>query len=149
MNYQNPQRKEQQKIVFQFKSGVNWFFWIALLSLVNSIAFFLDKSWGFVIGLGITRIIDDLVPELVQQVGPGGKLIALIFDLVAAGFFVILGLLAKKRYYSGFIVGMSLYTIDGLLFLLVRDWLSIAFHVIALFYIYKGYRAAKILDRIA
>ena len=36
---------------------------------------------------------------------------------------------------------MVLYALDGLLFLLVQDWLSLGFHVFALYAMFKGYTA--------
>src|SRR4051794_33834386 len=38
----------------QIKSGADWFFWIAGLSLVNSFVALSGKGWGFILGLGIT-----------------------------------------------------------------------------------------------
>jgi hypothetical protein len=38
---------------------------------------------------------------------------------------------------------MVLYGLDGLLFLIVQDWLSFGFHVFALFCIFGGYRSLK------
>jgi len=38
---------------------------------------------------------------------------------------------------------MILYGIDGLLFLFVQDYLSIGFHVFALYGIYKGFAASR------
>src|ERR1043166_6289200 len=40
------------------KSGASWFYWVAVLSLVNSGAAAVGSSWRFIIGLGITQIID-------------------------------------------------------------------------------------------
>ena len=42
---------------------------------------------------------------------------------------------------------MVLYALDGLLFLLVGDWISIAFHAFALVCIGKGYQALRTLRR--
>jgi hypothetical protein len=36
--------------------GANWFFWIAALSLVNSIISLYGGGWGFSIGLGFTQL---------------------------------------------------------------------------------------------
>ena len=40
--------------VAQLKSGASWFYWIAGLSLINSIAAVSGGSWRFILGLGIT-----------------------------------------------------------------------------------------------
>jgi hypothetical protein len=43
---------------------------------------------------------------------------------------------------------MLLYFVDGLIFLLVQDWLSIGFHAFALFCIFGGYASMKKLAQL-
>ncbi len=135
--------EEKLKIENQFKAGANWFFWIAGLSLINSVILLTGSEWSFIIGLGITQIIDSIGLVLAEEVGIAGKIVALVFDVIAAGIFVLFGVFAKKRYTWAFVVGMILYAVDGLIFLLVMDWLSIGFHIFALFCIYGGFKASR------
>ncbi|MGA2630691.1 MAG: hypothetical protein ABSG54_10810 [Terriglobia bacterium] len=116
--------------------GANWFFWIAGLSLVNSVIALAGGGTRFVLGLGITQVVD----AIAQQANMG-KGVPLVVDLVAAGIFVPFGLQARKRQNWAFLVGMILYALDGLLFVLVKDILGIGFHLFALFFIYKGMKA--------
>ena len=132
---------EKLKLESSRRGGADWFFWIAGLSLINSIVFLTGKQWNFVIGLGITQVIDAIAIELSKDLGSFVKVIAFFFDVVAASIFIIFGILARKRYAWAFIVGMIIYAIDGLLFLLGMDLLSIGFHVFALICIYSGYKA--------
>ena len=129
--------EEKLKIENQFKAGADWFFWIAGLSLINSIVILSGNDWGFIIGLGITQIVDFLGSEF----GLAGKIIAFCFDLITAGIFVGFGFLARKRYTWAFVIGMILYALDGLIFLLGPDLLSIGFHLLALFFIFNGLKA--------
>ena len=46
------------KIESKFKSGASWFFWIAGLSIINSIILLAGGQWNFIVGLGVTQIID-------------------------------------------------------------------------------------------
>lgn len=133
--------EEKLKVERQFQSGADWFFWIAGLSLINSAILLAGSEWGFIIGLGITRIIDSIGLLIAEEVGIAGKIVAFIFDIIAAGIFALFGVFARKRYKWAFITGMVLYAVDGLLFLLVFDVLSIGFHIFALFCIYGGFRA--------
>ena len=126
--------EEKLKIEKQFQSGADWFFWIAGLSLINSIILLAGSEWGFIIGLGITQIIDAIGLLIAEEIGIAGKIISFIFDIIAAGIFVLFGVFARKRYKWAFITGMALYAIDGLIFLLVQDFLSIGFHIFALFF---------------
>jgi len=139
--------KENLKTEQKFKSGANWFFWIAGLSLINSIIILAGGEWGFIIGLGITQFIDAVGMVLAGEVGVVGSIIAFIFDLFAAGVFVAFGILSRLKHRWAFIAGMVLYTLDGLIFLLVRDFLGIGFHVLALFFMYGGLKACTALKQ--
>ena len=130
----------------RFRSGANWFFWIAGLSLLNSVMLHSGSNWSFIVGLGITRLIDAVA--LNSATGPMATAIALALDAFVAGFFVLFGVLARKRYIAAFVIGMILYAADGLLFLMVKDWLSMGFHVLALVFIFKGLTACRELTRL-
>lgn len=132
----------------QFKSGANWFYWIAALSLVNSAISLSGNQWSFIIGLGMTQIIDAIATGFAEQIGILGKAIALCFDLMAAAIFIAFGFFARKRFAPAFIIGMIVYALDGLIFILAQDWLSIAFHVFALIGIFSGMKACKELARL-
>jgi len=131
----------------RFKSGANWFFWIAALSLVNSAVLLSGGNMSFVIGLGVTQIIDVIVVEVLQA-GGVGKILAFAFDFCVAAIICGFGLLARKRFVFAFILGMIAYGIDGLILLLLGDFMSFAFHVFALFCIFSGLRACRILNSI-
>lgn len=143
MEEQEKQIEERLKLESVFKGGASWFFWIAGLSLINSIIFLSGGQWNFIVGLGITQIIDSFGLVASGEAGSAGKFVAFIFDLMAAGVFILFGVLARKGYGGAFIVGMIVYALDGMLFFLVKDFLSIGFHVFALFFIYGGYSAHK------
>ena len=128
---------DQLKLANTAKSGAGWFYWIAGLSLINSISMLSGSSWGFIIGLGITQVFDAIASTLAGS----GKLVALVLDLLAAGVFVFFGVFANKRHAWAFMVGMVLYALDGLIFVADGDWLSVGFHVFALFCILAGFSA--------
>lgn len=141
---------EKLKLVNQHRGGANWFFWIAGLSLVNSIVILVGGGWSFVVGLGITQVFDAVAAAAVEEgmAGASGTVLGIVFllDLAVAGVFVLFGVLARKGYVWAFVVGMVLYGLDGLLFLLVQDWLSIAFHAFALVGLFGGLSAWKKLQ---
>ncbi len=72
-----------------------------------------------------------------------GKGIALLLDIIAAGFYVLYGLFARKGAKWAFITGMVFYALDAVLLLAFKDWLSAAFHAYALFRIFQGFQAAQ------
>ena len=131
----------------QFKSGASWFFWIAALSLINSLTMKFGSAWNFVIGLGITQLIDSIALSA-QEVTPDIVFRALILfiDLGFAALFVAFGLAAQKRSLDSFEAGMVFYALDSLIFLLAFDILGILFHGIALFFLYRGWKGLKRLQ---
>lgn len=131
----------------QFKSGVNWFFWIAGLSLVNSVIYLAGGSLNFVVGLGATQLIDGIVSALSQEIGGGVVVRVLGFglDLVVAGIFVGFGILARRKQRWAVILGMILYVLDGLIFLAVGEFLAVIFHAWALYGLWRGQQAMQAL----
>ncbi len=138
------QQIEDYETIAQAKSGANWFYWIAGLSLVNSLIFLFGGNWSFFAGLGITQIIDAIGFQLAQN-GEFSviKIIAFVIDLVIATIFVGCGFFASKFQIWAFIVGMILYFLDGVLLLVLGEYLSAGFHVFALYMIFRGLMAAR------
>jgi len=138
--------------VNQLKGGASWFYWIAGLSLINSLILLAGSDWNFLIGLGLTQVFDAIAKILSAEMNSTAgliiKAIAFLLDLGVAGLFVLFGWLAKKRYAWAFIVGMILYALDGLIFVLVGSWLSVGFHAFALFGLYGGLKAIYMLRRL-
>jgi hypothetical protein len=137
---------EMLALHMQGRKGANWFYWVAGLSLVNSAVILGGGSIFFVIGLGVTLMADSLAaaisqhhPEAVWIV----KGVALAFDVFVAAVLIGFGWLSARRYLALFGVGMALYLVDGLIFLLFQDWLSVAFHGYALFWMWSGFQAFR------
>jgi len=129
----------------QIKGGTSWFFWIAGLSILNTIIFFTGSSITFVVGLGATQFIDGFISALVKDVSPGAgmvfRAIGFGLDFLFAGLFVVCGMLGRKKFRWAIIVGMVLYGFDGLISLVVGDWLATIFHVLALAGLWRGQKA--------
>ncbi len=122
----------------RMRAGAKWFYWIAALSLVNSLVVIFGGQLHFVVGLGITSVVD----ELAKGVGSGaGIVLALIINGTVAGIFFLFGSFAGKAHKWAFIVGLVLYGLDGLLLLGAKDILSVAFHGYAIFGIVRGLMA--------
>ena len=47
----------------QMKKGANWFFWIAGLSVVNSVILLMEGDRHFVVGLGVTQLVNAIALE--------------------------------------------------------------------------------------
>jgi len=69
--------------------------------------------------------------------------VALVLDLLAAGVCALFGVFANKGQMWAFVVGMILFALDGLIFLLVQDWIGVAFHVFILYCLFRGAQACR------
>ncbi len=133
----------------KLKSGSSWFIWIALLSIINSIIVLADGSWTFIFGLGLTQLCDGIVLGVsgeFPQYAIIAKVVGFALVLVISAVFAIFANQARKRKRWAFIVGMTLYALDGLMLLAFRDFLGVLFHVWALWGLYNGLKACRQLD---
>lgn len=133
------QMEQNLKLENQLKSGAGWFYWIAGLSLINTIIFIFGGKWNFIMGLGITQVVDAVAVPM----GQAGKAVAVIIDLLIAGMFAGFGVMAAKRNTWAFIAGMVIYAMDTIIFILAGDFLGIAFHALALWFIFGGLKAHR------
>lgn len=132
----------------QMQSGARWFYWIAGLSLINSIVALTNSNFGFLAGLGITQFISGLALGMSESFGTAVTAIALILDVTVAAFFVFLGFFAYKGHTWAFVIGFVIYALDGLIFLGFGIWLSLAFHVFVLYCLYRGFAANRKLKQV-
>lgn len=136
-------RKEEE-----VKKGAGWFLWIALLSIINSIIVASGGSLNFILGLGITQIIDGLTMYSVPDGLNLDKTTGLSINLIITSIFFLFAYFARQKKPWAFITGMVLYGLDGLLFLPLQDYLGFGFHVFALIMLFKGFQAMRVLNKI-
>jgi hypothetical protein len=132
----------------QMRSGARWFYWIAGLSLINTIAAFTNSNWSFLAGLGITQFVYGIALGLSESVGGVITIIALVLNVLVAGFFIFLGVFANKGYTWAFIIGLIVYALDGLIFLAFQMWFPLAFHVFVCWCLYKGLSANRSVKKV-
>jgi hypothetical protein len=136
----------------QMKNGANWFFWIAGLSLINTITYLLNANLSFIVGLGATQVVDVVATMLIEELPEALSFLraaALLINLVIMAIFVGLGWAGRKGKGWAFIMGMGLYFLDSVIFLMVGDWFAVLFHVIALYGLLRGYLAFRELHKLS
>jgi hypothetical protein len=145
-----PQSQEKQlaELLKSFRNGANWFYWIAGLSVINSIFMLSGFEWVLIFGLGITSVTDALGVMIAEEIGSeSGRIMVriIMFGISAglAGACALVGWLSNKGYGPIFIIGMICYALDSLLFLLYMGIIGFAFHVFVLFFMIKGYSALR------
>jgi hypothetical protein len=123
--------------------GANWFYWIAGLSLVNSIASVAEAKVTFPVGLGITQVFDGLAAAFKSQTA---TIVGLCADGLAACLVVLVGYFAHRQRWV-YILGMVLYGLDGVINLVFQDWMGAGFHAFALYSMSVGLVAFKQLQQ--
>jgi hypothetical protein len=139
------QLQAEERLGRQFRNGASWFYWIAGLSAINSLIWRFGGGWTFLAGLAFTQIVDGVLSTLGQELGGSGGIaaavVAVTTSLIVSGIFAVFGYLAHQGNAWTFYVGMAIYVLDALLFLVFGDLLSFGFHLFALFGLYRGLRA--------
>ena len=140
---------EAAQYLQEFHKGANWFYFIAGLSVINSLVMLFGAGWVFIFGLGITQVVDGIAAEAVKSMEGGAAVwivhaIGLGFSVVIAAVCALIGWLSNKGYGAVYLIGMILYLLDALLFVLLLflgepDFLGLVFHIIALFLMARGY----------
>jgi hypothetical protein len=128
----------------KIKSGFGWYYWIAAMSAINTALYLAGSTLNFVIGLGVTQILDVFMKDLVEKLGSGATFLQWIgygVDLVIAGLFLLIGYLSNKRIRWIAIAGIVFYSLDGIILLLFRVYLAAGFHALAVLGILTGLRA--------
>jgi len=128
---------EQAEYAKPIRNGGNWFFWVAALSLINTIAVATGNDWGFALGLQLTYFIG-LTSDLW---GAHGNSIALVGNLLLVGGFIWFGIAGYSRKYLPYFLGVFIYAGDTILSLLSLHVLTIGIHVWALYSMVKGLTA--------
>jgi hypothetical protein len=135
----------------QVKNGANNFYWIAGLSVINSLIYIFGGGITFVVGLGISQIVDGFASGAASSF-PGGavilKGIGLIINLCIAGIFVGFRIYAAKGQRWAFITGMILYALDAILVIAFGDFFGFAFHLLFLWLLFTGLRALGKLSKV-
>jgi hypothetical protein len=116
-------------------SAARWFWWIAGLSLVNSIMAHSGSNTNFVMGLGMTAFVDGMFE--------GNMLIGLVVNAALLGLFVFLGYQGQRGKLWAFYTGVAVYVFDALVYVMIADWMPVAFHALAIYFISKGIFALK------
>lgn len=122
-----------QYVERQTQQGGDWFFWVAGLSLVNTLLRVMQVPFGFFFGLGAT----DFATRLGLGVG-----ITLAVTAAISGIIALFGVFARRGARWAFLVGMGLYLLDALLCLWLAKYLEIAAHAYVLFRLFQGFQAA-------
>ena len=130
-----------QTLSLGFLRGKQELFWVAGLSLVNSLLAQFDAHIRFPTGMGITQASDAIFLKAFAEGGALAHGAALVFALLAAGVVCLFAWLTGRGSRTVFMIAIVLYGLDALLCLVFQDWFSVAFHGWMLFKLIQAWRA--------
>ncbi len=145
-------REAVANLTRRMKNGANNFYWIAALSVVNSLVLEFGGNSYFVVGLASTLFVDGIFLELAKGFPDATifiKLIGLAISVFIALIFVFFGFFANKGKRWAFIIGMVFYAIDTLIMLAFQEWMGLIFHGLFLFGLFSGIRALGELQKLS
>ena len=121
------------------RHGANWFFWLAILSVINTLIVYQYHIPNTPIALAISQWLDGTSAGL----NPTMSTRSLIINLIIAGILAGFGVLARRGSDLAFVVGMFLYVVDAMLAIGLRDLFGFGVHLIGLFFLFKGLLASR------
>jgi hypothetical protein len=142
------------------KAGANSFYFLAALSLINSIVSAVGLNLTFVFGLSISQIVDGMAAGLADNrpdLAIFAKVAALIVSIIISGIFAAFGFFGGQGRKWAFLVGMFLYFLDGVLLLVllvwlgsgqVEDWIGLAVHLYFLWSLWRGLQVVNQLHKL-
>ena len=126
--------------ILDMRRGADWFFWIAAFAVVNSLLVTFSGTQDSLFGLGATRWVDAAMRE--NALAPVNT-IGLAFNLAIAGIFAAFGYYAREGRDRVFMLGIFLYVVDAMIVLGFKDFFAFGFHIVALFFLFKGLWASR------
>lgn len=150
MLHELARRAEIENLMRRVRNGASNFYWIAGLSILNSLITIFNGNVTFMIGLGVTQFIDAVAYYLAQSMPEFAlplKIVGLGLSFVIAAFFILLGFFASKAKRWAFLVGLALYSLDSILMLVFQDWLGVIFHLLMLWGAVTGLLAQNKLKK--
>jgi hypothetical protein len=143
-----PAARAPDALRLRMVSGAHWFYWIAGLSAVNAVSSAMGSNWGFVVSLGASEVLTVAAHAFAGK-SPVAVTVAWALNFAVIGLFVLLGWLASRPSVAAFAIGIALFALDTVIFLLAADWIGVAFHGLALYFLAKGLAAAREMKRVA
>ena len=119
--------------------AADWFFWLAILSVINSLIVFYYQTPNTPIALGITQWLDGTSGSFNDTMSAS----ELLTNILIAGVLAAFGLMSRRGSDVAFVVGMFLYVLDSFLMIGLRDFFGFGVHLIALFFLGKGLLASR------
>jgi hypothetical protein len=130
-------------------SSAQWFYWIAILSVVNSVVNLMRQDELSLFGRTSSVFVNQVASGLARRHPDWFGIfqgVALGFACCAAGGFALIGRASIRRETWCYIIGIALYALDTILALVFQHYLMAVFHVIVLYLLNVGLQLCRRLN---
>jgi hypothetical protein len=125
-------------------AGANWFFWLAALSILNSLIVYYVGFGNLPFAFGITEWTDGTAGSFTNQLWQNPPTTAaLVINILIAIAFAGFGYLARRGNDAAWVIGVLLYVIDAMLSIGMRDFWGFSFHLVGFFFLFRGLMASR------
>ena len=124
-------------------NGANWFFWLAILSVINTLVVYFGRLDNTPLAFGVTQWLDGSAGTLASRVASPFSLTGVAVDLLLAVMFAAFGYFARRGNDSVYLFGILLYAVDALLSLGLKDFWGFSVHLVGLFFLFRGLLASR------
>jgi hypothetical protein len=136
------------------RKGANWFYWKAGLTVVNALLMFFGFRWTFFLGLTITQIFQGVADQIaleteitsdapVTSTANPVNVLVLLISLFCSAFMVMLGYYGGRGKKWALIVGLIIYAIDGVIYLLTASIFGFIIHAIGIYCLVRAISATR------
>ena len=132
---------EQTKQKNFISGGISWFLWIGILSTLNIIALIFRQNISFITGLGLNYGILGMMDGIRRATGTDLMPLGFCLAFLLSGFFIWIWRKSKQNNNNYYLGGLIIYGVDTLIFLFLKQWYALGFHVFAFSGMYYGYKA--------
>jgi hypothetical protein len=127
------------------RNGARWFYWIAGLSVVNSVVVMTGGTFMMLFGLTSTLA----ATYIGIDIGGSGAIVGMVVAVLVALGFVGLGWMAERGATWAFATGIAIYVADTAVTVYFRDWFSVVAHAFAVGIVIGGLMASQRLKKAA
>jgi hypothetical protein len=129
--------------VMAARNAARWFYWIAGLTVLNSVVAVMGTSFMMLFGMTSTLVATYIGINIGGSAVIVGVAISVLIGLAFAGF----GWMAQRGAAWAFVTGIVLYTLDTAVTVYIHDWLAAVAHVFAIIIIAGGFLASQRLRK--
>lgn len=130
---------DRLRVEIRMRAGADWFFWIAALALLDSYLNHIGIVTEGAFGLGMAS----LARYAAEQWALGPVWMPFATGVVLPVFYVLVGLLARKRRRWAFALGLGVYAADAVLVVAEAALVAGGVHFVLLGLLAMGFVAAR------